>query len=168
MKKIISERMAAEIEGDFVVFIIGMRINSPWKVHKWLPVFRAMPRMLKELVARPDSGFLGSISGGLLIVQYWRSFKHLEAYARDQDQLHWPAWKAFNKRVRRSRADVGIWHETYQVRAESMKRFTAACPLGGWDGSARYFRLRDAENLRADVWSEMAVRNFSIEAEEQS
>jgi hypothetical protein len=61
--------------GDFVVFVIGMRINKPWKVHKWLPVFLGMPRMLKELKRQPESGFLGSISGGLLIVQYWRSFE---------------------------------------------------------------------------------------------
>ena len=77
MTEVISERMAAEIEGDFVVFVIGMRINKLWKVHKWLPVFLAMPRMLKELERQPDSGFLGSISGGLLLVQYWRSFEHL-------------------------------------------------------------------------------------------
>jgi hypothetical protein len=25
-------------------------------------------------------------------VQYWRSFDHLEAYARDRNALHWPAW----------------------------------------------------------------------------
>jgi len=31
--------------------------------------------------------------------------------------LHWPAWVDFNSRVGRSRGDVGIWHETYQVRA---------------------------------------------------
>jgi hypothetical protein len=30
--------MAAQIEGDFVVFLIGMRIDKPWKLHKWLPV----------------------------------------------------------------------------------------------------------------------------------
>ena len=34
---------------DVVVFIIGMRINKIWKVHKRLPVFFGMPRMLKEL-----------------------------------------------------------------------------------------------------------------------
>ena len=64
MGEIIPERMAAEIEGDFVVFIIGMRVNKPWKLHKWVPVFLAMPRMLKELKQQPESGFLGSISGG--------------------------------------------------------------------------------------------------------
>lgn len=59
MGRVIPQRMAAEIEGDFVVFLIGMRVNKPWKPHKWLPVFLAMPRMLKELSARPESGFLG-------------------------------------------------------------------------------------------------------------
>lgn len=53
MKKIIPQRMTAQIEGDFVVFIIGMRVNKFWKVHKWLPAAMAMPRMLKELSIAP-------------------------------------------------------------------------------------------------------------------
>ena len=64
MAGIIAERMTAQIEGDFVVFLIGMRINKPWKVHKWLPVFMAMPRMLKELAANPQSGCLGTQTAG--------------------------------------------------------------------------------------------------------
>lgn len=55
--------------------------------------------------------------GPRVIVQYWRSFEHLEAYARDPDQQHWPVWTDFNQRLGRSRGDVVIWHETYQVRA---------------------------------------------------
>ena len=34
MAKIIPKRVTAELEGDFVVFLIGIRINKPWKVHK--------------------------------------------------------------------------------------------------------------------------------------
>ncbi|HEV7665427.1 MAG TPA: DUF4188 domain-containing protein [Chloroflexota bacterium] len=113
----IPQRMAAQIDGDFIVFLIGMQINKPWKIHKWLPVALAMPRMLKELKAQPESGFLGAITGFPAIIQYWRSFEHLERYARSADQSHWPAWVAFNKRVGRSRGDVGIWHETYRVAA---------------------------------------------------
>jgi hypothetical protein len=41
MAKIIAKRVTAQIEGDFVVFLIGMRINKPLKIHKWLPVFMA-------------------------------------------------------------------------------------------------------------------------------
>jgi hypothetical protein len=131
MAEIIPARMSADIEGGFVVFIIGMRINKLWKVHKWLPVFRAMPRMLKELERQPESGFLGSISGGLLIVQYWRSFEQLEAYARSHDHLHWPAWVAFNQRMRDSRGDVGIWHETYLVRAGQYEAIYSGMPPWG-------------------------------------
>ena len=49
MARVIDKRVTAEIEGDFVVFLIGMRINKLWKVRTWLPVFVAMPRMLREL-----------------------------------------------------------------------------------------------------------------------
>lgn len=131
MAQVIPERMAAEIDGDFVVFLIGMRINKPWKPHKWLPVLLAMPRMLKELKEHPESGFLGSAAAGLLTVQYWRSFEHLEAYARSHDHEHWPAWVAFNKRTAASRGDVGIWHETYLVRAGDYEAIYSGMPRIG-------------------------------------
>ena len=74
-----------------------------------------MPRMLRELKANKESGFLRSKSAGTMIVQYWRSFDHLERYSRSRDHQHWPAWVAFNKRMAASRGDVGIWHETYSI-----------------------------------------------------
>jgi hypothetical protein len=131
MAEITSTRMTAAIEGDFVVFLIGMRINKVWEPHKWWPAFRAMPRMLKELAQHPESGFLGHISSGLMTVQYWRSFEHLEAYARSQDNLHWPNWVAFNKRMPDSRDDVGVLHETYQVRAGEYEAIYSGMPAGG-------------------------------------
>jgi hypothetical protein len=137
MVDVIAPRMTVEIEGDFVVFLIGMRINKPWKLHKWLPVFLAMPKMLTELGKHPESGFLGSISGTKVIVQYWRSFEHLEAYARSTDQLHWPAWVAFNRRVGSSREDVGIWHETYLVRAHEYEAIYSGMPRFGLGTTGR-------------------------------
>lgn len=131
MPSIIPGRMTAEIDGDFVVFLIGMRINKPWKVHKWLPVFLAMPRILRELRARPDSGCLGTMSAGMMIVQYWRSFDDLERYARSHDQQHWPAWVAFNKRTASSRGDVGIWHETYCVARGQYETVYSGMPPTG-------------------------------------
>src|SRR5436309_2452778 len=63
-----------------------MRINRPWKPHKWLPVLMAMPPMVKELEAAPESGFLGASqglpSGGPALVQYWRSFGDLDRLAQ--------------------------------------------------------------------------------------
>ena len=118
MATIISERVTAEIDGEVVVFLIGMRINRLWKIHKWLPVAMAMPRMLRELQADPDSGLLGFQSwmgNPNIFVQYWRSFEHLERYAKDPTHAHRPAWAMFNRTVG-SIGDVGIWHETYRIR----------------------------------------------------
>lgn len=131
MPQVFAERLCAEIEGDFVVFLIGMRINKPWKVHKWWPVFTAMPRMLKELEAHPELGMLGYIAGFRVIIQYWRSFEHLEAYARSKDHAHLPAWQAFNRALGRSRGDVGIWHETYRVRAGEYETLYSGMPRIG-------------------------------------
>jgi hypothetical protein len=133
MAQIIGRRVTAHIDGDFVVFLIGMRINRPWKPHKWLPALRAMPGMLKELEAAPTAhGFLGSMNFGLLsLVQYWRSFDHLEAYARARDKSHWPAWLEFNRLMKDSRGDVGIWHETYLIRAGEYENIYSGMPLMG-------------------------------------
>jgi hypothetical protein len=119
MDDIIAERVTADAPDEFVVFLIGMRVNHFWKVHKWWPVARAMGRMLRELEADPEAGLLGVEGWGSLrrpvLVQYWRSFEHLEGYAKDGGREHRPAWAAFNKAVG-SNGDVGIWHETYRVR----------------------------------------------------
>ena len=131
MATVAAKRVTAKIEGDFVVFLIGMRINKFWKLHKWLPVFQAMPQMIRELERHPESGFLGHIMSLGVIVQYWRSFEQLEAYARDANQLHWPAWVAFNKSVGKSRDDVGIGHETYRVRAGEYECVYSGMPTFG-------------------------------------
>jgi hypothetical protein len=133
MARVNPDRVAAQIDGDFVVFLIGMRINKPWKIGKWWPVFTAMPRMLRELEAAPEeTGFLGHTGLSMkTIVQYWRSFEHLEAYARSRDRLHWPAWVEFNRRMKNSRGDVGIWHETYLVPAGQYEAIYSGMPLYG-------------------------------------
>jgi hypothetical protein len=131
MANINAQRLTVEMDGDFVVFLIGMRINKPWKMHKWLPVFLAMPKMLKELSQRPESGFLGYTMGLISITQYWRSFEHLEAYARSKELSHWPAWVDFNKRIGGSRGDVGIWHETYRIQAGQYEAVYSGMPAMG-------------------------------------
>ena len=76
-------RYSAQLDGDFVVFLIGMRLNRPWKVHQLWPVLIGMRRMLAELAAHPERGLLGAhtglLHGGPAVVQYWRSFEHCTA-----------------------------------------------------------------------------------------
>lgn len=114
---IIKQRMTAKMEDSFVVFLIGMRINKFWKFHKWLPVARSMPRMIKELMANKDMGFISAeawVGRTTIMVQYWESFEKLEAYARNKNGQHFPAWQDFNRHIK-SNGDVGIWHETYLI-----------------------------------------------------
>jgi hypothetical protein len=110
-----TERLTSTLDGDFVVFLIGMRINNPLLVHKWLPVARAMPRMINELLRQPELGFIHAemwFARTIILVQYWRSMDQLLAYAKDRNAAHLPAWQAFNKSVGTD-GSVGIWHETY-------------------------------------------------------
>ena len=64
------------------------------------------------------------------MLQYWRSFEHLEQYAKDRDKTHWPAWVAFNKAIG-TRGEVGIWHETYRVRPGDYECVYNNMPLFG-------------------------------------
>jgi hypothetical protein len=76
--------------------------------------------------------FLGYTNLGLTtLIQYWRSFDHLERYARASDRHHWPAWLDFNRRMKNSRGDVGIWHETYIVPAGAYESVYSGMPLIG-------------------------------------
>lgn len=114
-------RLTVSNDRDLVVFLIGMRVNSLWRVHEWLPVAAAMPRMLEELKADPSSGLLGleaRFGNPVLMVQYWESKEKLLAYAADRRGQHFPAWAEFNRRVAKT-GSVGVWHETYVVPARS-------------------------------------------------
>ena len=53
-----NQRVAAKIEGDFVVFIVGTRLNRWWRFLSYIPIARAMCRMVGELEANRDFGML--------------------------------------------------------------------------------------------------------------
>ena len=93
-----------------------------------------MPRMLKELFKRPELGMLHAqtfVSGRtVMVVQYWRSFDHLHAYAHTKDLEHLPAWAAFNRKVG-GNGSVGIFHESYLVQAGQFECVYANMPVMG-------------------------------------
>jgi fumigallin biosynthesis monooxygenase-like protein len=134
MAKVVPGRFTADIDGNFVVFIIGMRVNKPLKLRQWLPVAGAMPRMLRWLGKNPQAGLLGYHSGGTprapMLVQYWRSFEDLERFAKQPDAPHLSPWRRFLKEIGNS-GDVGIWHETYKVRAGEYEAVYGNMPVFG-------------------------------------
>jgi hypothetical protein len=125
-------RWTAQIEGDFVVFLIGAR---PSKLRLARSVIdlggrRGMKYMLDHLVANPDKGLLGYEMGLKTIVQYWRSFDHLEAFAKNTDDPHLEVWRKYWKRVGKS-PRTGIWHETFLVRAGEYESIYGNMPPHG-------------------------------------
>ncbi len=145
MAEIIAERVCAEVEGEIAVFLIGMRINRLWKVWKWLPVMRAMPRMLAELAADPALGLLGARGQfglrNFSSIQYWKSAAHLQAFARAADKTHMPAWQAFQRSVG-TNGDIGIWHETYIVPPGKLETIYLNMPRFGLGLAGTLFPAR--------------------------
>lgn len=139
MQSIPKQRLTADVEGDFVIFLIGMRINHLWKVHKWLPVFLSMVPMIRELYAHPETGFMGALTHfgprNIWQLHYWRSYEQLVDYAHSPEHHHLPGWRAFN-RTTRDNADVGIWHETYVVRAGEYETVYVNTPPFGLGAAA--------------------------------
>jgi Domain of unknown function (DUF4188) len=126
-------RFTADIDGDFVVFLIGMRVNRPLRVRQWWPVAAAMPRMLKVLANHPELGCLGTqqwVGRTTIMIQYWRDFESLDRFSRDKDLPHLEPWRRFNRLVRAS-GDVGIWHETFRVRAGEYEAVYGNMPVFG-------------------------------------
>lgn len=91
MANIHKGRHVAVVEGDFVVFVIGMRVNKLLSFSKWIPVFKAMGPMIRELYQNPEIGFLHTEFHfswrRVTLIQYWRSFDQLEAYAHGKMHL---------------------------------------------------------------------------------
>jgi hypothetical protein len=156
MAKTINRRMSAEINGGFVLFLIGMRFNRPWKIGSWLPVFLAMPKMLRELSCRPELGLLHyRLQFGfpdVMVVQYWKSFTLLNDYAAMRDAAHLPAWAAFNKAIG-TNGDVGIWHETYKADPGQYEAIYVNMPPYGLGAAGEVF---DAKGERATAAKRMA------------
>jgi len=142
-------RWTAEIEGDFVVFIIGARVNTRWRVFRSIRDLggqRGMNYMLKYLTEHPEKGMLGYQTLGFANVQYWRSFEHLEAFAKDSDDPHLEPWRNFWKRAKDGR--TGIWHETFLVRAGEYEAIYGNMPPRGLGKASKLVPVAESVGAR--------------------
>ena len=113
-------RVMADTSQGGALFIVGMHIHDWRKPFDWLPPFLAMPRMVRELEANRALGMVSArycFWGGrtIAVVQCWKSFELLTAYARSEDNEHRPAWLEFYRTASKSMSTVGLFHETYVV-----------------------------------------------------
>ena len=143
-------RWTAEIEGDFVVFIIGARVNSKRQALRVLGDLggrRGMNHMLKYLVQHPEKGLLGYQTAGVTTIQYWRSFEHLEAFAKDKNDPHLEVWRNYWKRVGKD-PRAGIWHETFLVRAGEFEAVYSNMPPHGLAKASSLVPVADSVSAR--------------------
>jgi hypothetical protein len=152
---IFNGRYTAGIQGDFAVFLIGMRINQLRAFRKWMPVASAMGPMLSTLYRQPDKGFLGSETfvawRTILSVQYWRSAEDLERFARNPGDPHLDAWRNFNQAVGASGV-VGIFHETYRVCVGNYESVYANMPRFGLANAAEHMTITaQRESMRQRI-----------------
>ncbi|MDN4494748.1 DUF4188 domain-containing protein [Ureibacillus aquaedulcis] len=148
VKQIFTGRYTIDHTEDIVVFIIGMRINKRLAMHKWLPVFNAMPGMIRELYTNKEElGFLSMESYfGLrttVMIQYWRSTDELLSYAKNEKHL--AAWKNFNQKTRNNDA-VGVYHETYQVNKNNYESIYVNMPQYGLGKALKHIPITVEKN----------------------
>jgi len=141
-KKIYNGRFVASTEESLVLFIIGMRINKLFSFTKWVPVFKAMGPMIKELYQNPEWGFRHTEFlfswRGVILIQYWRSFEDLEAYAHGK--THSAAWKSFNQKIKDD-GSVGIYHETYIIEKGGSEAIYNNMPKFGLSKAFSHMRV---------------------------
>jgi hypothetical protein len=156
MPPIFPGRYTAQSSEPFVVFLIGMRINRLLAFGSWTCVAAAMPRMIAELKRQPELGLLHAefflYWRGVAVVQYWRSFEQLHAYAHARNAAHLPAWAEFNRRIG-GNGVVGIWHETYTIAPGQYESVYANMPRFGLGAATEHVkvagRLEDARSRMA-------------------
>jgi hypothetical protein len=143
-------RMTVDIEGDFVVFLIGARFEKLHLARSFADLGgrRGMKHMLDYLVAHPEKGLLAYEIGIPTIVQYWRSFEQLEAFAKDKDDPHLDAWRKYWRRIGRSDR-TGIWHETFLVKAGHYEAIYGNMAPRGLGKAGRLVPASDADSARS-------------------
>jgi hypothetical protein len=151
-------RWTAEVDGDFVVFLIGAMVHDPAVAPEATRLLMAMAEMLDELEADPSTGLLSYARHGEpgrgVIVQYWRSFDALESYARNPGARHAPVWRAWNRLAADDRHGAGLWHETFKVAAGDYEAVYQNVPLMGLQRAGRALTVSEArDSARARITS---------------
>lgn len=136
-------RYTAHIEGDFVIFLIGARVNSWRKLIKLSWIGQASSAMYEALESHPEYGYLGgeaftrNFFRESINISYWRSYEHLERFSRSKDDPHLEAWRRFNQEIA-SDGSFGIWHETYLVKAGNYETVYSNMPQFGLARAAEH------------------------------
>jgi len=96
-----------------------------------------------------------------VIVQYWRSFEHLEAFAKDTNDPHLGVWRRYWRRVGKS-GRTGIWHETYLVRDGEYEAIYGNMPPFGLGKAGQLMPLSESSSARGRLKAAGGVTGTAI------
>jgi hypothetical protein len=135
MAKVSPGRFTAHIEGPFVVFRLGIRINSSLLLWKWFPTLRALVPILRILLLSDAPGLLGTfsifyLSSGRGIIQYWRSLEELEQFVLSQESPYREFWRRYHQSPG-SDGSVGVWYEMFLVESKRYEVVYDNMPVSG-------------------------------------
>lgn len=133
---IIHPAYSARCDGDFVVFMIGIRPNGANPFTKtFKEVANAFRSMVAELEADPKWGYMGgdvyvganTRKSTIMTVQYWRNYEALQKWTHTRMGIHVKTMMDYMKTDRFEGLN-GIWHETYKVRDGEYEAIYAHMP----------------------------------------
>ena len=152
MGKLAGRRMTVEIDGDFVIFLIGARFNNKLQVARGL-VDLGGPRGMKHMLSNISS----LIQRRGCWLTKWASRRscsigdHLsswEAFAKDKDDPHLDVRRRYWRRVGRS-GRTGIRHETYLVKEGQYEAAYGNMPPHGLGRAGRLVPASESSSARA-------------------
>ena len=116
------------------MFLMGMRINKPWRPDLWRPVFLAMPKMLAELSKDKDSGLLGyrlaiGAGGPFVVSTGIRSKSSTRTRAIGMRAI---ARRGQRLTATRARLRIRSASGTRPISSTGRSRSTSACPRLVW------------------------------------
>ena len=153
MGEIFGGRFCARIEGPFVVFLIGMRINRLSAIHRWPKPAWNTYKMVGHMAKEPPDGYLGGelffYWRGIGMIQYWRDFDALETFARDSDRPHLAAWRQLAAQTAND-TTFGYWHETYKVAPDNYECIYGSMPGFGLANASKHVAIASRTETARD------------------
>ena len=131
----VKTRMMADVEDEFLIFIIELHVHKLWQFWRWYPTVQAMTKMLIELLENKEFGLLNYeyrfSFRRQFIVMYWRSYEHMHDWALNKDAAHVDGWRMLNKLMKKHPDLLGFWHESYVVQPHQYETFYHNVPPVG-------------------------------------
>lgn len=165
MVQVVPGRFTAPNDADVTVFLIGMRVNTPYRVDRWLPVMKQMAVMQAHLARHPEKGLLGAhnwFGRTTLLLSYWKDPQSLQAFAADRDAPHLEPWRKFMRSVASTDA-VGVWHETYVVPAGHSEVVYSTMPVFGLAAATRHIPIGRGTGTARERLSDEAMNRSALD-----